>query len=72
VRPDFTTEMGLARVIRRDSSTNRPGLPKLSRYIRTMDVCGSCSQNSRQSFPLTSALFPADTNDDTPIPRLCA
>ena len=72
MRPDFTTQIGLAGVIVRASSTNRPGFPKFSRYMSTAVVVASCSQYSSRSLPLTSALLPADTNEEKPMPYAAA
>jgi len=62
VRPDFTTAMGFFRETRRAMSGKCRGFPKLSRYMRMTRVPGSSSQYSMRSFPLTSGLFPTDTN----------
>jgi len=68
-RPPFTATMGLERDTRRAIRPNLRGFPNDSRYKTIRSVAMSCSHHSSRSLPLTSALFPTDTNVETPMPR---
>ena len=72
VRPDFTTAMGFFLDTRLAMGVKCLGFPKLSRYMRMSRVPGSSSQYSRRSFPLTSGLFPTETNWWIPMPYSAA
>ncbi len=71
-RPDFTTTIGLTRVMREAMSRKRRGLPKFSTYIRITPTWGSVSHCSRRSLPLTSGLLPIETNCEIPMPYSAA
>ena len=68
-RPLLTARSGLLRANRRATRANFRGLPNDSRYSSATSVPGSCSQYWRKSLPDRSALFPTETNDDSPDPE---
>ena len=72
VVPLFSARIGLRRATLRASWPNRRGLPNDSRYRRMTCVVGSSSHHSRRSLDETSALFPIETNDESPSPRASA
>ena len=72
VRPLFTTMIGLRRDTRRAIRANFRGFPNDSRCRRITSVRGSSSQYCKRSLPLTSLLFPTETNSEIPIPRAAA
>ena len=69
VAPPFNASTGFFRATRRAILPKRNGLPKLSRYSAMTLVASSSSQYSSRSFDETSALFPSDTNAESPSPR---
>ena len=68
-RPDFSATTGLRRARARASLANLRGLPNDSSQSSTTSVRGSSYQNCIRSLPDTSALLPAEANEDSPTPR---
>ena len=66
-RPALTATIGFAAPTRRAISLNFLGFPKLSRYSRMTDVCGSSAQYGIRSLPETSGLLPTDTKLEIPM-----
>ncbi len=71
-RPDLTAITGLLRARVLASRANLRGFPNDSRYNSTTSVRSSDCQYCSRSLPDTSARLPAETNEDSPSPRLAA
>ena len=74
VAPALRAITGLWRETRRARRANLRGLPNDSMYSITTLVSGSSSHHSSRSLEDTSALFPTETNPDSPRPwrRACS
>ena len=68
VAPALRAITGLWRETRRARRANLRGLPNDSMYSITTLVSGSSSHHSSRSLEDTSALFPTETNPDSPRP----